>query len=141
MAAGVGAGIGHSWDTTSAPELVHWTSCPIHNGAMDGRPSMLLARWKTDDAHFDPLMYDAMSYSCWRSIKQFFKLNNNLTDTKKKGDDGYDPCCKYNFIYKVLVHNMNNVSISADLDATVDESTWGFGGYSGDYGQQLKNNQ
>ncbi len=45
-------------------------------------------------ACFDPLMYDAMSYSCWRSIKRFFKLNNNMTDTKKKGDDGYDPCCK-----------------------------------------------
>lgn len=139
MTAGVGAGIGHSWVTTSAPELVRWTSCPIRNGAMDGRPSTLPARWKTDDARFDPLIYDAMSYSRWRSIKRFFKLNNNLTDTKKKGDDGYDPCRKYDFIYKVLVHNMNYVTNSADLDATVDESTWGFGGYSGDCGQRLMN--
>jgi hypothetical protein len=43
-----------------------------------------------------------------------------------------------NFIYKVLVHNMNYVSKSADLDAAVDESTWEFGGYSGNCGQQLK---
>ena len=92
-----------------------------------------------DDAHFDLLVYNMMSYSHWRSIKQLLKLNNNLTDTKKKGDDRYDPCCKYDFIYKVLVHNMNNVSISADLDATVDESTWGFGGFRGNCGQWLKN--
>ena len=126
-------------DDVYAPELVRWTSCPIRNGAMDGRPSTLPAHWKTDDVCFDPLIYDAMSYSHWRSIKRFFKLNNNLTNTKKKGDDGYDPCRKYNFIYKVLVHNMNYVTNSADLDATVDESTWGFGGYSGDCGQRLMN--
>jgi hypothetical protein len=84
-------------------------------------------------------VYDTMSYSYWRLIKVFFKLSNNLTDMKKKGNNGYDPCCKYNFIYKVLVHNMNYVSKSVDLDATMDESIWGFGGYSGDCGQWLKN--
>ena len=70
MTAGVGAGIEHSWDTTSAPKLVCWTSCPICNWAMDGRPSTLPA-WKIDDVCFDLLMYDVMLYSHWRSIKRF----------------------------------------------------------------------
>ncbi len=69
----------------------------------------------------------------------FLQLKNNLTDVKKKGDDGYDLCRKYDFIYKVLICNMNYVSKVADTDATVDESTWGFGGYSGDCRQRLKN--
>lgn len=136
---GAGAGVGHVWETVSAPEMVKWTACPIRNGAMDGRPSTLPSRWSKDDARFDPFVYDTMSYSRWKLIKRFFKLNNNLTDVKKKGDDGYDPCRKYDFIYKVLIHNMNYVSKLADADATVDESTWGFGGYSGDCGQRLKN--
>ncbi len=136
---GAGAGMGHSWETVSAPELVRWTACPIRNGAMDGRPSTLPSRWMKGDARFDPFIYDAMSYTRWKLIKRFFKMNNNLTDVKKKGDDGYDPCRKYDLIYKVLVHNMNYVSKRADLDVTVDESTWGFGGYSGDCGQRLLN--
>jgi len=57
----------------------------------------------------------------------------------KKGDAGYDPCSKYDFIYKVLIHNMNYVTKFADLDATIDESTWGFGGFSGECGGQLIN--
>ena len=82
---------------------------------------------------------NSMSYSRWRIIKRLFKLNNNMTDNKKKGDEGYDPCSKYDFIYKVLVHNMNYVTKTADLDATIDESTWGFGGYSGECGWRLIN--
>jgi len=31
------------------------------------------------------------------------------------------------------------VTKKADLDATVDESTWGFGGYSGECGSRLIN--
>ena len=58
---------------------------------------------------------------------------------KKKGNVDYDPCAKYDFICKVLVHNMNNVTELADLDGTFDESTWGFGGYSGDCGGRLIN--
>jgi len=72
-------------------------------------------------------------------IKHFFKLNNNLMESKKKGDDGYDPCAKYDLIYKVLIHNMNYVTRRADLDATIDESTWGFGGFAGDCGRRLLN--
>jgi hypothetical protein len=46
--------------------------------------------------------------------------------------EGYDLCAKYDFIYKCLVYNMNYLTLRADLDGTIDETTWGFGGYGGE---------
>ena len=57
-----------------------------------------------------------------------FKLNNNMTEPER-GQDGYDPCSKYDHIYKAVCHNMNFVTKHADLDFGIDESTWGFSGY------------
>ena len=34
---------------------------------------------------------------------------------------------------------MNNVTKRGDMDVTLDESTWGFGGYSGECGGRLIN--
>lgn len=113
---GAGSGVGHSWEIVTLPELMKWTACPICNGAIDGR----LSHWSKDNC----VWYN--TYTGWKLIK-LFKLNNNLIDIKKNGD-GYDPCLKYAFIYKVLMHNMNYMWKQTDLDALVDESTWGFGG-------------
>ncbi len=53
--------------------------------------------------------------------------------SKPRGMEGsYDPCAKYDFIYKCIVHNMNYLTLCADLDGTIDETTWGFGGYGGE---------
>ena len=46
----------------------------------------------------------------------------------------YDPCGKFDLIYKVMVHNMNYVTKRADSDGTIDESSWGFGGYMAECG-------
>lgn len=97
-----------------------------------------MKRWSKDDRRYDAMIEESMTLSRWKQIKQFFKLNNNV-QSGKKGEDGFDPCNKYDFIYKVLIHNMNYVTRYADQDGTIDESTWGFGGYSGDCGGRLKN--
>ncbi|KAL7425562.1 hypothetical protein ACHAXH_000395 [Discostella pseudostelligera] len=137
-ASGAGSGVGHDWVGVTAPELVKWTACPIRNGALDGKPATLTARWKRDDPRYDSYTAENISQTRFKMIKRFFKLNNNLMDAKK-GDAGYNPCSKYDFIYKVLIHNMNYVTQFADLDATIDESTWGFGGFSGECGGRLIN--
>jgi hypothetical protein len=138
-ARGAGSGVGQDWVGVTTPELVKWTACPLHNGALDGKPSTLTAWWKRDDPwYYDSCMDNSISVTHFKMIKQFFKLNNNLMDAKK-GDAGYNPCAKYDFIYKVLIHNMNYVTQRADLDATIDESTWGFGGFSGECGGRLIN--
>jgi hypothetical protein len=60
-------------------------------------------------------------------------------EEKKRGEAGYDPCVKYDYIYRCLVHNMNYVTELADLDSTIDETTWGFSGFFGDAGWRLMN--
>ena len=96
-------------------------------------------RWDKNDLKYDLLIGESeITNSRWKEIKQYFKLSNNFLE-KKKGDTDCDPCCKYDHVYKCLIHNMNYVTLCADLDSTVDESTWGFGGHSGDCGQRLKN--
>ena len=69
-------------------------------------------------------------------IKKYFKLNNNLAEPKR-GMPNYNPCSKYDNAYKVLLHNMNYVPRRADMDGTINESTWGFGGYMGECGGRL----
>ena len=62
------------------------------------------------------------------NIKRYFKLNNNLT-TPTHGMPGYNPCARYDVIYKCLVVNMNYLTKKADEDGTMDETTWGFSGF------------
>ena len=41
-------------------------------------------------------------------IKQCIKLNNNNMLAKKKGEDGYDPAYKYDFIWDALFYKIKN---------------------------------
>ena len=122
--------MGHDWSNVTVPELVHWTGVPIRHGALDGKPGTTFSRWNEHDPRYDSAIADVMTIERWKSIKRFFKLNNNLI-SKQSGIEGYDPCAKYDFIYKCLIHNMNYLTKRADLDGTVDKTTWGFGGYGG----------
>ena len=123
--------MGHEWRNVTVPELVHWTGVPIQNGALDGKAGTIFACWNADDPHYDSAIAESMTCERWKSIKRVFKLNNNLL-SKPCGMEGYDPCAKYDFIYKCLVHKMNYLTLRADLDGTIDETTWGFGGYGGE---------
>jgi len=125
---GGGIGIGHQWNNVTVPELVRWTAVPIRHGALDGKPGTLFSRWNFNDPRYDSVMDEGISMERWKNIKRYFKLNNNMT-TKQRGQEGYDPCAKYDFIYKCLVFNMNYLTLRADLDVTIDETSWGFGGY------------
>ncbi len=69
-------------------------------------------------------------------IKKYFKLSNNLAEPKR-GMPNYDPCSRYDLIYRVMVHNINQVTRRADSDGTIDESSWGFGGYMAECGGHL----
>ena len=89
-----------------------------------------------NDPDYDPLIADNINASRFLQIKSTVKLNNNLT-TPKKGEEGYDPASKYDYMFKVLCHNMNYVTEVADSDAAADESSWGFSGYCGDAGGRL----
>jgi hypothetical protein len=56
-------------------------------------------------------------------IEKYFKLNNNLAEPKR-GIVNYNPCSRYDFIYKTMVHSMNYITRgTADSDGTMDESS------------------
>ena len=67
-----------------------------------------------------------------------FQVKRRLAG-KTERDAGYDPCQKYDYIWRCLTHNMNYVTTKADLDCTINEKTWGFSGYSGEAGGRLMN--
>jgi hypothetical protein len=47
----------------------------------------------------------------------------------KRDVDGYDPSYKYDFIYKCLIRNINEMTQFAELDLCDDETTCGHGGF------------
>jgi hypothetical protein len=42
---------------------------------------------------------------------------------------GYDPTYKYDFLYKVLVHNVNAITKTCGLDVCGYETSWGHQGF------------
>ena len=109
---------------------------PICHGSLDGNPITLHTRWKRKDPRYDSVIADNIKMTRCRDINTNFKLNNNLV-SKKKGEEGYDPCNKYDMIFEVLINNMNYVTEKADKDCCFDESSWGFAGFSGETGGRL----
>ncbi len=133
-----GGGVGHVFKLFTEAELVHKTGVEIRHGAREGRPGSLHQRWSAEDPNYDALIAENVSISRFRQIKACYKLNNNFF-SGKRGDDEFDPCDKYDHIIKALCHNMNYVTEYADLDYAIDETTWGFSGYSGECGGRLRN--
>ena len=130
---GAGIGLGKKWTPVTVAEMVRWTAVPIRHGALEGNPGTILLRWRTDDARLDAEIVRSITRERWQHIKHYFKLNVNFEE-KTKCETDYDPCAKYDYIFKCLVHNMNYCTKKADLDITIDESTWGFAGYCGEAG-------
>ena len=135
---GASSGYSHQFPPVSIPEMVHWTGVPVLNGALDGKQSTLQYQWDKTDPRNDSVTDDSIAHQQWREIKWYFKLSVGILENPK-GSPGYDPCQKYDYIWRCLIHNMNYVTAKADLDCTIDETTWGFYGYSGDAGGRLMN--
>ena len=121
------------------------------NGEVDSNPNSTRCigrfSWDTkvqvggeseNDARLDSDIVNCMTEARWLAIKRYFKLNNNFEEGKR-GTPSYNPCTKFDYIFRCLIHNMNYCTASADLDQTIDESTWGFAGYSAEAGGRLKN--
>jgi hypothetical protein len=135
---GCGSGYGHEFKLVTKQELVRWLGVTIRHGARDGNAGTHHRRWLTDGADYDRIIANNMTLTQWRQIKGVFKLNNNLT-TPIRGNPGYDPASKYDLIFWILCHNMNHITLWAELDLAGDESTWGFMGFMGIMGCRLMN--
>ena len=83
------------------------------------------------------LIADTMSYERFKEIKRVLKLNNNAA-AAAKGTDGYDPASKLRLIYDVMVRNSNALTLYAEADMCVDETSWANGGF-GPLNKKIKN--
>jgi hypothetical protein len=135
---GWGSGYSHDFKNVTVPDIVKWAAVPIRHGARGGNPMTFHFRWIPTDPDYDPKIASAINQSRWLQIKQVFKLQNNFVEPSR-GAPGYNPAFRYDPIFKTLVHNMNHFTLKADDDFGVDESSWGFMGFSGECGGRLLN--
>jgi len=94
----------------------------IRHGAREGNPGSLHQRWIKSHPNYDELIAANIMATRFKQIKSVFKLNFNVTATKKWEED-YDPASKYNHIYQTMSHNMNYVTYCAEKDFTIDVSS------------------
>eukprot|EP00956_Cyclotella_meneghiniana_P037933 scaffold146895_cov36-Cyclotella_meneghiniana.AAC.1 len=106
MSKGLGTGYNHKYQPVSEMKMLKWAGVVVRHGARAGQPMGLHYRWVPTDPDYDPMIPAAITLSRWRQVKSVFKLNNNITEPQK-GSPGYDPCNKYNLIYKAMIYNMN----------------------------------
>ena len=126
---------GHNFTFVTEPEMVHWDGVLIRDGARGGTGGSIHIRWIQDDPDFDHVIANSMKYSRWLQIKAVIKLNDNRATSSTRGttgDDDYDPCAKYDLVFKCLVGNVNAIRKRAALDLCLDETTWANIGYSGE---------
>ena len=124
----IGTGYGHKVDEAQTYEYVRWDGCIVRDGVRGGGDGAIYRRWNQHSACSDEFIQEAMSLQRWHELKRIYKLNNNDT-AKERGHDEYNPCCKYDLVYKVLVHNTIAITKQGELDLTGDETTWAHQGY------------
>ena len=119
---GFGGSYGHQFKTVKIPELVVFDGVIVRDGVRGGSGGALHRRWMCG-SDLDDDIFAAMTYRRYLQIKRMKKLCNNNT-APKRGQPGYDPAYKFDYIYKCIVHNVNALTKQAGLDLCGDETTW-----------------
>jgi hypothetical protein len=71
----------------------------------------------------------AITHTRWLQVKRVYKLCNNDLAPKRGAEKNYDPTYKYDYIYKCLIHKINEFTQLGDLDLCGDKTTCGHGGF------------
>jgi len=120
----LGFGYGHSYENTTAAELLQWDGVLVTDGVRGGSKGAILRQFNNckGSKAFDADIAKAFtSKSRWLELKRTIKLCNNLT-AKKKNEEGCDPAYKYDLIFRCIVHNTNALSLYANPDMCGDET-------------------
>ena len=88
-----------------------------------GSSRAIYRRWQIG-ADYDDHIAMALSFRRWLQIKRVKKLCNNDSAIKNKDSVDYDPTYKYDYIFKCIINNVNFLSMDAELDCTIDETTF-----------------
>jgi hypothetical protein len=95
------------------------------SGALQGA---LYRCWRAGDTAYDLDIAASMTHTCWLQIKAIIKLcDNDLSP--KRGEEGYCPAYKYDYLFNCIIKNLNATTAQADLDQCGDETTCGHASY------------
>ena len=122
---GLGGSYGHKFSNVMIQELVNFDGILIKDGVKGGSDGAIYRRWQNCE-DMDQSIIDAMTYRRFLQIKRTLKLCDNRV-CPKQGEDGYDPLYKLDYIWKVLVHNVNAISKKVELDLCGDETAYATG--------------
>jgi hypothetical protein len=125
----LGAGsYGHHLKPIETWELLHFDGVVVCDGMHGGSNGAVHCRWIKKCADYNQPTDSCMTHRRWLQVKRCYKLCNN-DKAPKRGKVGYDPAYKYDFLYKVIIDNVNALTRKAGSDLTGDETSWGHGGY------------
>lgn len=106
------------------PELVRWDGVTVMDGVKGGTGGAMLRRFnQSERTAYDSHIANAFTKERWLLLKRIYKLNIN-TPAKKKGMAEYNPAYKYDFIFDVIISNVNAITKDACLDLCGDEITY-----------------
>ena len=94
-------------DNCTETEMVKCFSVIKRDVGWGGSNDRISLHWsKKHEGFYDEANNKAITWSHWKQMKAELKLSNN-SDHPKKGDDGYNPSNKFDFILKVILNNTN----------------------------------
>ena len=110
------------------PEFVKFDGCVVRDGEKGGGDGAIYRRWQPGLASLDEFIQSSLSLERWVQLKRILKLCNN-DPAPKRGQPHYDPCYKYDLIFRAVVMNTISLSGKGELDLTGNETSWGHQGF------------
>jgi hypothetical protein len=124
----IGNGYGHNIPEVSAAEYVRFDGCIFRDGVRGGGDGAIYRHWLQNTSASDIFVQKALTLDRWHQLKRIYKLNNNDT-SPKRGELGYDPCYKYDLIFKTIIKNVIFLTKRGKLDLTGNETSWAHMGF------------
>jgi hypothetical protein len=125
---GLGGSYGHKFKQVLVPELVHFDAALVRDGIHGGSNGALYHHWQRSSTIFDARIANSITHTRWLQIKRTLKLcNKDLAP--KRGENGYDPAYKYDYIFCTIIDNLNSLTERAELDLCGEETTYGHMGF------------
>ena len=127
----LGTGWGHTWENTTADELLRWDGVVVMDGVRGGSGGAIMRRFdnRASNTSYDKLIDESMTQTRFLEIKRIWKLCDNKEKKKKKHEEGYDPAYKYDYIFDTITHNTNALTLNASLDLAADETSFAHQGF------------
>lgn len=127
----IGSGFGHKYENTTADELLRWDGVVVMDGVRGGSSGAILRRFdkRKSNTAYDPFIDEAFTKTRFLELKRVWKICDNRDPANARGHPDYNPCYKYDYLFKTIVHNVNAITLFAGLDLVGDESSYAHRGY------------